>query len=332
MRRRSLLIGAGAGACAYAFGALAQTAASPKKVGWLSAGFRSAHEKDAFTSMFRSRLRELGWIEGRNLVLVTRFAEGDGSRLKALATELAAEKVDVIHVFFTAGVRAAREGAPNTPIVFSIVGDPVEDGLVASLARPGGNITGASTRETELYPKRLQLARELLPRAKRVAVLLDPPDRAPPRIERAVKELVSSGERLGLSVARHYVGSFDELGGAFEGMARERAEVVLMHAYFLTGVGRPLIIAQATRTRLPVIYPFSTFVDDGGLVGYSQSSRELTQRAAGYVDRILRGARPADLPIEEPNVFELTVNLKTARALGLTIPQSILLRADRVIE
>jgi putative ABC transport system substrate-binding protein len=333
MKRRLFLAGAGASAFATALRALAQSAGSPKKLGWLSPGNRGAHEKDIFTSLFRSRLRELGWTEGRNLVMVTRFAEGDSGRLKALAAELAAEAVNVIHVFFAAGVRAGREGAPNTPIVFSIVGDPVEDGFVASLARPGGNITGATTRETEFYPKRLQLAKELLPRAKRVAVLSDPPDRNPPRVERAAKELVNTGERLGLSVTRYHAGSLDELAATFDRMLRERTDVVLMHAYWLTGAkGRTLAVAQAARTRLPVVYPFSTFVYDGGLIAYSQSPPELARRAANYVDKILRGARPADLPIEEPSVFELTINMKTARSLGLTVPQSILLRTDRVVE
>jgi putative ABC transport system substrate-binding protein len=281
---------------------------------------------------FQSRLQELGWTDGRNLVILNRFAEGDSSRLKALAADLAAAKVDVIHTFFTYGVRAAREGAPDTPIVFSIIGDPVEDGLVASLARPGGNLTGASTRDTELYPKRVQLAKELLPRAKRVAVLLDAPGARgvpPPRVELAVRDLVRTGERLGLAVTRYYVGSFDELGAAFDRMASEKADVVLMLAIWLTGAkGRPLIIEQATRTRLPTVYPSSAFVEEGGLMAYSQSIPELGRRAASYVDKILRGARPAELPI----VFELAINLKTARALGLSIPRPILLRADRVIE
>jgi putative ABC transport system substrate-binding protein len=319
--------------------ALAQPANSPKKLGCLWFGSGPRNSKEPFLSALFSRLQELGWVEGRNLEIIDRFAEGDAGRLKALAGELATAKVDVIHVFFANGARAAREAAPNTPIVFSIVGDPVESGLVASLARPGGNVTGASTRETELYLKRFQLARELLPRAKRFAVLLDAPGRfqegggLPPRVERAVKDLENLGERLGLSVTRYYVGSIDELAAVFDRVVRDRSDGMLMHLYLLTGTkARQLIVAQAARTRLPVIYSSSLSVDEGGLIAYSQSASELARRAAGYIDRILRGARPADLPVEEPNVFELTINMKTAKALGITVPQSLLVRADKVIE
>jgi len=339
VKRRAFVLAAFAAASGHFEGVLAQSAGSSKKLGCLWFGSGPRNSKEPFLSELFSRLQQLGWVEGRNLEIVDRFAEGDAGRFKALAGELAAAKVDVIHVFFANGALAAREAAPNTPIVFSIVGDPVESGLVASLARPGGNVTGASTRETELYLKRLQLARELLPRAKRFAVLLDAPGRfkegggLPARVERAVKDLESLGERLGLSVTRYYVGSIDELAAVFDRMARDRADAMLMHVYLLTGVKvRQQIVAQAARTRLPAIYSSSLSVDEGGLIAYSQSTPELARRAAGYIDKILRGARPADLPVEEPNIFELSINLKTAHALGLSIAQSIRLRADRVVE
>jgi putative ABC transport system substrate-binding protein len=334
IKRRRLVLGAGAAAGCTAFGAFAQSSPSRRKLGCLWFGTPTQGRTDALPVALFARLRELGWTEGRNLVVIERFAEADASRFKALAAELASEKVDVIHAVFSSGVRAAREAAPGTPIVFSIVGDPVEDGLVASLARPGGNITGASTRDTEIYPKRVQIAKELLPRAERFAVLLNPPGRTPfPRVERALQELVTVGEQLGVKATRYYAKSIDDLEAIFDQMVRDRSDAVIMLAMERTGPkGRPLIVAQAARTRLPAIYPWSPFVDEGGLMAYSQSPSEPGRRAANYIDKILRGARPADLPVEEANVFELAINQRTARAIGLTIPPSLLLRADRIIE
>lgn len=228
-----------------------------------------------------------------------------------------------------------RNAAPNTPIVFSIVGNPVADGLVASLARPGGNITGASTRELELYPKRIQLVRELLPRATRVAILLDTPgpQGMSPELQRSLKALDDAGRQLGFTTESLTVASANEVGPAFDRLVRERFDAILVFTYFrLLGNSRQVVIDHARRTRLPAIYPAEFWVDPGGLLSYSQNLTELGHRAADYLDKILRGAHPADLPVEEPNLFELVINLKTARALGLAIPQSLLLRADRVIE
>lgn len=333
MERREFLVAAGATIGAAATGALAQTSTLPKRIGHLLPGREGT--KTAFGSAFDTRLRELGWIEGRNLVQVARFSDGDPSRYEALARELAAEKVDVIHAVFPPAVRAARKAAPNTPIVFSIVGDPVADGLVASYARPGGNITGASTRDTELYPKRIQLVRDLLPRAKRVGLLFDAPgpEGLEPRLKRGHEALVAAGEQLGLKVDFHPIGSAADVGPAFDKMKRDGVDAVLAFIYFrLPGDNRKVLIEHAARAHLPAVYVSPHWTDLGGLAAYSQNLAELGRRAAEYVDKILRGAKPADLPVEEPNAFELVINKKAASAIGLKIPQAILLRADRVIE
>ena len=331
MKRRLFLLSAGAAIGAAATRSIAQPASAPKRVGGLYPGSVAS----PFTVAFESRLRELGWIEGRNLVFVNRSSQGDPSRYDALARELAEEKVDVIHAVYSSAVRAARKAAPNTPIVFSIVGDPVTDGLVKSYAHPGANITGASTRDTELYPKRIQLVRDLLPRAKRVGLLVDTPgpEGMEPRLIRSNRDLIATGERLGLKVDTHQIGSAADVGPAFQRMARNKVDAVLAFVYFrLPGEERKVLIEHALRARLPAVYVSTLWTDMGGLATYSQNLVELGRRAAGYVDKILRGAKPSDLPVEEPNAFELVINLKAARAIGLTIPQPLLLRADRVIE
>lgn len=340
MRRRSLIAGAGAAAGFAALRSIAQTAAPTKRLGCLWSG-RSTDAsgtaaRPTFGSAFRSRLRELGWNEGRNLIVVNRYADNDPSRYEPAARELAAEKVDVIHALFPAGVRAARKAAPNTPIVFSIVGDPVADGFVASLARPGGNITGATTRETELFPKRVQLLRELLPKAKRVAFLFDKQGagEAPPRLLRALQDTVDIGKQLGLTVERFDIGSVEDVAPTFQRVAAGRFDGLLVVLYTrVTGKNRRIVVEHAERARLPAIYGAPDYVENwGGLMLFSQNGPELGRRAANYIDKVLRGAHPADLPVEEPNVFELVINRKAAQIIGLTIPQSLLLRADRVIE
>ena len=330
MKRRPILLAIGAALCGVTLGAVAQPVPTPKRVGCLWPGTADS-PKGPFRLIFESRLRELGWIDGHNLVLVDRFWQSDIGRAEILARELEAEKMDVIHTVFSPAVRAAHKGAPSTPIVFSIVSDPVSAGLVASLARPGGNITGASTREAELYRKRIQLVTELLPRAKRVAALIDSPPTE--EVERRVKDLIGTGTQLGLQVEAINVDSAADVGPAFDRMTRGRVDVVLVFLYFRqTPEYRRMVVDQAARTHLPAVYPWAEFVDLGGLMAYSQNPKELARRAANYVDKILRGARPADLPVEEPNAFELVINLRTAKALGITIPQNVLLRADRVIE
>ena len=302
-------------------------------MGVLSPG--NARSDAPFQAIFESRLAQLGWTLGRDLLIVTRYADGDPSRYEGFARELAAERVDVIFAPFASAVRAARKAAPETPILFSVVSDPVGEGLVASLARPGGTITGATTRDVELHSKRIQLIRELLPRAKRVAVLVDTPpsEGMPLPLQRALQEIAGTGRKLGLAVETGQLGSASEAGRAFERMARDGVDAALVMVYFrVVGAERRVLTEHAARVRLPAIYGSVQYVDSGGLASYSINTAELLRRVANYVDKILRGAKPADLPVEEPNVFELVINLKAARALKLSIPQAVLLRADRVVE
>ncbi len=212
----------------------------------------------------------------------------------------------------------------------------MEEGFVASLARPGGNVTGASTRDAELGPKRLQLARDLVPRAKRVVIVIDtpPPAGLHPVHQKFLDSLVGVGAGIGLKVDFAPITTPAEVAPLFDRLAKERVDAVIALIFWrlTTAADRKVFIDNAARVRIPAIYTSTFWVDLGGLAAYTQSTVELARRAAGYVDRILRGAKPADLPVEEPNVFELVINLKAAREIGLTIPQSVLLRADRVIE
>ncbi len=332
MKRRLFLLTTGAVLGAAAAQSLAQTAGAPKRVGGLYLGTKAS----PLRATFESRLRELGWIEGKNLILVNRFADGDLARIDTLAREIAAENVDVIHVPLPTPTRAARKAAPNTPIVFSIISDPVGEGFVASLARPGGNVTGASTREAELGPKRLQLARDLVPRARRVVIVLDtpPPAGLLPVHQKFLDDLVGVGAGIGLKVDFASVATPADVAPLFDRLAKERVDAVIAFIYWrlISAVERKVFIDNAARVRIPAIYTSTFWVDLGGLATYSQNLTELARRAAGYVDKILRGAKPADLPVEEPNAFELVINQKTARAMELAIPQTVLLRADRVIE
>lgn len=333
MRRRRFLLSTGAALGAAATRTFAQATTAPKRVGGLYIG---TGEPTPLRTTFESRLRDLGWIEGKNLILVNRFTHGDLTRLDPLAREIAAQNVDVFHVLLPSPVRAARKAAPNTPIVFSIIGDPVGEGFVASLARPGGNVTGASTRDTELLPKRMQLVKDLLPNAKRVVVVRDtpPPNGVPPTYQAALDSLVGLGAALGLRADFASIASPADVAPLFDRLAKERVDAVLAMIYFrLTGTTeRKVLIDNAARVRMPAIYHSTAWIDQGGFVAYTQNLVELGKRAANYVDKILRGAKPADLPVEEPNAFELVINMKAAKAIGLTIPQSVLLRTDRVIE
>jgi putative ABC transport system substrate-binding protein len=333
MKRRTLLLAAGALAAAPLVRGQAQVKGPPKRVGCLWPGKET--EASDYKPAFVSRLRELGWSEGQNLVLVQRYAEGDRSRYDGLALELAAEKVDVILALFPSAVRAARKAAPDTPIVFVFVSDPVEEGFVETLARPGGNVTGASSRDAELNAKRLQLLKTLLPRARRIAVLIDalPATGVPPYWLRALKEMVSAGEAMGLKVEPIHVTPATQIGALFDRLVHERFDAVLGLVYVaMRGDARRTLAEHAVRVRLPVLYAAPGYPDRGGLASFAQSLPEMGRSTAQYVDRILRGARPAELPVQEPNAFDLVVNKRAAKAIGLTIPQSVLLQANRVIE
>jgi putative ABC transport system substrate-binding protein len=298
------------------------------RIGYLGGGSREriAHLVDAL----ESGLRDLGYVEGRNAVFEHRFADGRLERLPDLAAEMVRIQLDVI-VASNPQIVAVKQATTTIPIVMVSVPDPVDRGLIASLARPGGNITGLSlTATTELWGKRLQLLREISPRVSRVAALWAPsvPGRAADlqRTEEAARQ-------LRLTLLPVPVRDADDIENALGVMAKARAEaLIVVGADSFTFNGRQVITARAARLRLPAIYPLREFVEAGGLLSYDASLREQFRRAATYVDKILRGAKPADLPVEQPTKFDLFVNMKVAKALGLTIPQSILLQAGEVMQ
>jgi putative ABC transport system substrate-binding protein len=276
---------------------------------------------------FWNRLRELGWVEGQNLVAARSWAEGRIDKLPALMAEVVGRHVDVIVTYGTPSAIAARNATSTVPIVVASMGDPVGSGLAASLAHPAGNLTGLSLGWADVGGKWLQLLQETIPRLSTVGVIGDP---GSPMSQAVMKELEQIAPTRGMKVRFFPVHGPEELDHIFDQAQRE-AQAVLVPADPLTLQHRARITALAARYRLPGIYPFLEFMDSGGLMAYGVDSAVMFRRAADYVDKILRGARPADLPIEQPTQWTLAVNLKTARALGLTIPKSILVRADKVM-
>jgi len=280
--------------------------------------------KDAFLQ----GLRELGYVEGQTIAIEYRD-EQRIERFPDVAAELVRLKVDVIVTYGVAATRAAKAATETIPIVMVGVGEPVRTGLVASLARPGGNITGSTVIGVELGAKRLQLLKEIVPHVARVAVLWNPANPAQP----LHFESIQAGARaLGVTLLSVEVRSPDEFEGAFAAMTRQRPDAFIMTGDFMHQEHSRWIVDFMAKSRLPAMYQLREHVEAGGLMGYGASFPELSRRAATYVDKILKGAKPADLPVEQPTKFELVVNLKTAKALGLTIPQSVLIRADEVIQ
>ena len=278
---------------------------------------------------FRQGLRELGYVEGRNFMIEYRSADGRRERFPELATELVRLKVDVILTRGTPAVMAAKNATGTIPVVMAASGDPLLSGVVAGLARPGGNVTGLSAIVVEVTGKRLQLLREVVPGVSRIAVLLDMGN---PNNALQWKETEIAAPSLGVQPQLLDVRTPGDFGGAFDAAIRQRAGAMVVGIDALTQANHRPIIDLAAKHRLPAIYAAREFVDAGGLVAYGVSYPHLYHRAASFVDKILKGAKPADLPVEQPTKFELVINLKTAKALGLTIPQTILLQADHVIE
>jgi putative ABC transport system substrate-binding protein len=304
-----------------------QTPAKVPRIGFLSVLSLTDNPHDL--EAFQQGLRELGYVEGQNIAIEYRFAEGRPERLPALAAELVRLKVDVIVTAAPAAPEAAQRATNTIPIVFAVVGDPVAVGLVASVARPGGNITGLSSMAPEVVGKQLELLKEVAPKISRMAVLQNPSNQAhPPTLRQA------EGAARALGVQLHIVqaGSPAEIEAAFATMSSQRAGgvLVLRDSFFLAQ--RAQIAALAAKDRLPSVYGLKEQAEAGGLMAYGASTPPMYRRAATYVDKILKGAKPADLPVEQPTKFELVINLKTAKALGLTIPQSLLQRADEVIQ
>ena len=278
---------------------------------------------------FRQGLRDFGYVDGRNVTIESRWSEGKTERLPALAIELVQLKVDVIVASSTQAVRAAKQATSTIPIVMAVSSYPDKIGLVESLARPGANVTGLSNVASEVGGKRLQLLREIAPKVSRVAVLWNP---ASPVEPLGYREMQAAAAAAGVEIQSIEVRTPDDYSAAFASVTGNRADALYAFGNPVNFKNRQLIADFASKSRLPSIYEERLFVESGGLLSYAPSFTDLFRRASTYVDKILKGAKPADLPVEQPTKFELVINLKTAKVLGLTIPPSLLLRADDVIQ
>jgi putative tryptophan/tyrosine transport system substrate-binding protein len=305
----------------------AQQAAKVYRVGVLASSTESNFEPSV--RIFRRALNAAGWVEGRNLTLDVRYPGEQYARLQELADELAKLKVDVLATLGTPATLAARRATTTIPIVMESLSDVVSAGLVPNLARPGGNLTGVSGFAPELSGKRLEMIREILPQADRIAVFAN---RANPVTVSILSATEVAAQQMRMKLHIIDVRQLAQLGTAFETVRRERADALVLVADPLLFSARPQIIQLAARHRMPTVYETRLFPDAGGLLSYGPLAQERFERMAVYVDRVLRGAQPGDLPIEQPTKFELVINLKTAKALGLTIPQTLLQRADEVIQ
>jgi len=313
--------------------AQAQQVAKIYRVGFLSLRAGPAAPDEAFVQ----GLRELGYTIDRNIVIEYRWADNDSARLRPLAEELVRLKVDVIVASATPAIRAAMRATTTIPIVMAPSPDPVGTGVVANLSHPGGNVTGVSIQASDLASKRVQTLRDIVPGLTRIAFLGQTGPRAAQSPSQgatqiAVAEARAAGREMGIDVRAHIIVDADELPATFAAIKREGSQAVFVQAGPLTYEHRKTIVAMAAQERLPDLYETRDYVEIGGLVSYGPDLEERYRRAAWYVDKLLKGANPAGLPIEQPTKFELIINLKTAKALGLTIPQSLLLRADEVIQ
>jgi ABC-type uncharacterized transport system substrate-binding protein len=305
----------------------AQSPSKVPRVGFLEGGVAAAGTP--FLEAFRQGLREHGWIEGQNIVLEVRSAEGKYERLPELVAELLRLKVDVLATSSTPASLAAKQATTTVPIVIGRVADPVGSGLVATLARPGGNITGWTHQARELRAKYLDLLKEAIPGATRVGVLWNP---ANPIHKPSLASIEAAAQALKVELHLMAVQDPKELESTFAVLTQKRADAltVFPDGMFLTQAQQ--IITLAARNRIPAMYGITEFVKAGGLMGYGVNLPDMYRRGASFVDRILKGARPADLPVEQPTTFELVINLKTAKALGLTLPPAVLARADEIIQ
>ncbi len=327
MKRRKFLTLLGA-ATAWPLAARAQQTGKMSRIGYL--GSSSPSLEPHYIEAFRQKLRDLGHVDGENIVIEYRWAEGQDDRLPNLATELVRLMPDIIVTTGTPSTLAAMQATKTIPIVMASAGDPVGAGLVASLARPGGNVTGFTILGPELEGKRLELLKQAVPELSRVAVLWNPSN---PAIVSYFETIKNAGRALRISldpVAE--VRRADELDNAFFAIASARPHALAVLADRFLLAHRKQIVEFAAAKRLPGMYPYREYVDAGGLMSYAPSNIELFRGAATYVDKILKGAKPGDLPVQEPTKFELIVNLKNAKVIGIDVPTSVLLRADEVIE
>jgi putative tryptophan/tyrosine transport system substrate-binding protein len=331
MRRREFitLMGGVVTACAL-FAPTRSDAQQPSRkiprVGWLALGSQAAQEN---LEEYRRGMRELGYVEGRTVETTYLYADGQFDRLPELAAMLVAEKVDIIVTAGTPGCLAAKHATTVIPIVFAVSSDPIGTGVVGSLSRPGGNITGLSLMAADLSAKRLELLKLLVPSINGVAVLWDSSN---PGMALRVRETHQAAEQLKIAFFDAGASDLDGLQASFAALSKQRPEALVVTAEAFTNRHRDRILDFALRSRIPTIYEDGNFARAGGLMAYGPSVPSMFRRAAGYVDKIFKGAKPAELPVEQPTKFELVINLKTARTLGLTIPPDVLAIADEVIE
>ena len=325
MRRRELILLLGGGLAVPRI-LRAQQKAMPV-IGCLNA---TSPQYAPVVSAFRQGLNETGYVEGQNVAIDYRWAEGHFDRLPALAADLVGRKVDAIAAMDSlAAVRAAKSATSTTPIVFMGVSDPVGNGLVASLARPGGNVTGISVMSTELMPKRLELLSDLVPQVKAIALLVNPNN---PQTERVLRDLLEAAQAKGLQLSILKASTESEIDTAFTALVERHAGGLVVQADPVFFNRRDQFAARASRDAIPAIYANREYAASGGLISYGASLTSDYRQAGIYVGRVLKGEKPADLPVQQPTTFELVINLKTAKALGLTVPPLLLARADEVIE
>ena len=326
MRRREFIVLVGGAAAVYPLGARAQQPAKLPTIGFLGSQTLAAHSQ--WVDAFLHRLRELGWIEGHNLAIEYRWAEGSSDRATKLAAELVRLKVDVIVTYANPIVLAAKEATSAIPIVFAAAADPLGTGLVATLARPGGNVTGLSAEATDLGGKRLELLRDLIPDLRRLVIMANAGNSASVL---EMREVQAAARTIGLEVTTLEIRQAEDIAPAFEEL-KGRADALYVCVDTILFANRIRINTLALAARLPTMLSTRESVEAGGLMTYGPGFPDLFRRAGEYVDKILHGAKPEDLPVEQPTKFDLIINLTTAKALGLTIPESFLSRVDEVIE
>ena len=326
LKRREFMTLLGGAAAGWPLAARAQQQARLPTIGYLGSGTLASQRQ--WVAAFRERLRELGWIEGRTVAIEYRWAEGLPDRLAEIAAEFVRLKVDIVLAAGTEAALAAKQATSVTPIVFSTAGDPIGTGLVASLARPGGNVTGLSNQATDTVGKRLELLREVVPSLSRLAVMANAGYSAGVL---EISQLQATARTLGFEVILLEIRRAEDIAPALESL-KGGAEALYVVGDPLVTSNRMRINTFALAARLPTIFGQREYLEAGGLMSYGPSFPDLNWRAGNYVDKILRGAKPADLPVEQPTKFELVVNLITARAFGLTVPPSLLARADEIIE
>jgi len=332
MRRREFIKLVGGAAAAWPLSVNAQPSAKIPRIGLMVTGSLQSPEARVQLDAFRQGLRQLGYTEGRNIAIEYRGADGRIERFPNLAAELVRLEVDLIFAANTRAALAARQATSTIPIVSAVMGDPVEDGLVASLAQPGGNVTGLTFLAPELTAKRMQLLKDALPNVSRVAALWHPGAYGERTMDDMLKATEAAARTLGVQLQLIEVRAAGELERAFSTMMKERAEALFLFPTPMLFLARRRIIELAATNRLPSVSQAREFVELGGLIAYGANINDLFRRSTVYVDKILKGAKPADLPVEQPTRFELVINLKTAKTLGIDLPLGLMIRADEMIE